>query len=75
MNRMLVGGLLLVVGLIGLFMAACGGFFTLSPLLNLGQGETFGFWIISIPSLVIGTLLLRFSWQRYEKFSRNRPPS
>ncbi len=47
--------LLLLAAVAGLLMSFCGGFFTLTM---LGPGKPHDFLVLSVPSLVIGLLLL-----------------
>ena len=59
--RIVVIFLLGIVGLIGLGMSLCGGMITLSGLSESGHGGEFpasGFLIISVPSLVVGVLIV-----------------
>lgn len=56
---MLIGAALLIGGLLGLFMTACGGYFTLwGSGIGGGSGGMQGFLAVSIPSLAGGVLLL-----------------
>ena len=43
--------LCIMLGLAGLFMSACGGFFTMS---TLAQGSDMGILVISLPFLLVG---------------------
>ncbi|MBC7841856.1 MAG: hypothetical protein H7099_06075 [Gemmatimonadaceae bacterium] len=72
MSRILVGIALLVGGLLGLFMTACGGIFTASSF-GGGSSGIQGVQIMSVPSLICGLLLLRFVWRRTQKW-RSPPP-
>jgi hypothetical protein len=62
-KRILIGAALLIGGLLGLFMTACGGYITLS---SFGSGGIQGFLAISVPSLLGGVLLLRFVKRRVD---------
>lgn len=62
MKRVLIGAALLIGGLLGLFMTACGGYVTAWGLRD--GGGTLGMLYIAIPSLILGLLLLRFVWRR-----------
>jgi len=55
MNRTLLAILLLVGGLLGLFMTACGGFFTVTAFAASGAQ---GILAIAAPSLLAGLFLL-----------------
>ena len=61
--RIVVIFLLCIVGLVGLGMSLCGGAITLSGLTSAGHGGEFpasGFLIISVPSLIVGVLIVFF---------------
>lgn len=62
MNRVVVGILLLIGGLLGLFMTACGGFFSLGMIAEAGYR---GVLVMSLPSFVIGVLLLLFVRRKF----------
>jgi hypothetical protein len=71
MNRVVVGILLFVAGLIGLFMTLCGAYGTLTSL----SSETMrGIALIAVPSLIAGVLLLWFVWRRVRAW-QGRPGS
>ncbi len=72
MRRILIGAALLIGGLLGLFMTACGGYITLS---SFGGGGIQGFLAISVPSMVGGMLLLRYVWRRVGAWQRSTDPS
>jgi hypothetical protein len=66
-KRGLIGVALLIGGLLGLFMTGCGGYFTLWGLgIGGGSGGMQGFLAVSIPSLIVGVLLLLFVKRRVE---------
>lgn len=70
MPRTLVAIVLLVLGLLGLFMAACGGLFTIGGVMDSiagGQKGSYasGMLTISVPSLIAGVLLLGFVKRKY----------
>jgi hypothetical protein len=44
--------LCILLGLAGLFMSACGGFFLVADL--AAKGGSMGFWVIALPSLLVG---------------------
>jgi hypothetical protein len=44
--------LCVLLGLAGLFMSACGGFFLFADLAS--GGGRMGFWVIALPSLLVG---------------------
>lgn len=78
MNRVFVGLLLLIGGLLGLFMAACGGLFTIGGIgdsLRGGQAGAYasGMLVISVPSLAGGVLLLWFVKRRLAAFRASSP--
>jgi hypothetical protein len=66
MNRTFVAILLVIAGLIGLLMSACGGFFAVIGIANPKDQYIGGALVISIPSLLIGLALLWFVKKRYE---------
>lgn len=77
MSRILVGLALVVGGLLGLFMTACGGIFTLTSL-GGGSGGIQGVLALSAPSLVGGVLLLAFVKRKLQAFraaSQGPPPT
>ncbi len=74
MKRVLIGLALLVGGLLGLFMTACGGYITLSGL-GGGSGGMQGVLVISVPSLLAGLLLLRFVRRRAFPPPNPTPPT
>lgn len=65
MKRILVGVLLLVAGLLGLFMTLCGGVFTVTSFGSGGGGYAQGILIIAAPSLIVGGVLLRVVWKQF----------
>lgn len=68
MNRVLVGILLLIGGLLGLFMTACGGIFSVGMLSSEGSRQYRGVLVMSVPAFLLGVLLLRFVWQQFTRF-------
>ncbi len=75
MKRVLIGVALLVGGLLGLFMTGCGGYFTVWGLgIGGGSGGMQGFLAVSIPSLIVGVLLLRFIARRVSASQNPAPP-
>jgi hypothetical protein len=72
MNRILVGALLLIGGLLGLFMTLCGGFFSVGMLMDARNPYTGGLLTISLPSLIVGLVLLRVVWKQVRR--RSLPP-
>jgi hypothetical protein len=69
MNRTLVAVLLLVAGLAGLFMAACGGFFTVTGLFNFKDPYSGALLVVGAPSFLAGAALLWFVRRRYTVFN------
>lgn len=67
MPRILVGLALLVGGLLGLFMTACGGIFTLTSL-GGGSGGIQGVLALSGPSLIGGVFLLMFVKRKFQSW-------
>ena len=49
--------LCVLLGLAGLSMSACGGFFLFADLVN--GGNNMGLWVIALPALLVG---LAFIW-------------
>ena len=70
--RIVVAILLLLGGLIGLGMTACGGIVTLMSLTEKNSGGL-QLWAISVPSLLAGLLLLRVVSRQARKW-RGEPP-
>jgi hypothetical protein len=77
--RILVIIVLGLVGLVGLGMSLCGGFFTLAGLADLGHhaghpGEfgMAGFLIMSVPSLLVGLGLVWLAARGINKQTGNR---
>ena len=70
--RIVVAILLLIGGLIGLGMTACGGIVTLMSLTEKNSGGL-QLWAISVPSLLAGLLLLRVV-SRQARTWRGEPP-
>jgi hypothetical protein len=68
MNRVLVGILLLIGGLLGLFMTACGGIFSVGMLSDAGSKPYRGVLVMSLPSFFAGLLLLWFVWRQFTRF-------
>ena len=65
--RIIVGVLLLLGGLIGLAMTACGGIVTFLAIGDKNMGGT-QLWAISVPSLLGGLLLLRVVKKQLERW-------
>jgi hypothetical protein len=64
--RIVVGILLLLGGLIGLGMTACGG---IVSVMSLGKNSGgMQMWAISLPSLLVGLLLLRLVARQFAKW-------
>ena len=70
--RIVVAIVLLIGGLIGLGMTACGGIVTLMSLTEKNSGGL-QLWAISVPSLLAGLLLLRLVSRQARKW-RGEPP-
>ena len=70
--RIVVAILLLIGGLIGLGIAACGGIVTLMSLTEKNSGGL-QLWAISVPTLLAGLLLLRLVSRQARKW-RGEPP-
>ena len=69
MNRTVAAVLLLIGGLLGLFMAACGGFFAIAGLFDSGRDAYLrGSLVLSLPSFLIGALLCWFVWKRHREW-------
>ncbi len=68
--RIVIGILLIIAGLTGLFMTACGGFFLGNSFINPHEQYTSGSWVISLPSLLGGLGLLWFVFLRLRKSSK-----
>ncbi len=68
MKRVVVGILLLVGGLLGLFMSACGAFISVAMLADRASRQYAGMLILSVPCALVGVLLLWFVWRRFKKF-------
>ncbi len=66
MNRTLVGILLLIGGLLGLFMTACGGFISVVMLADKASRQYAGVLVLSLPAMLAGALLLWFVWRRFQ---------
>ena len=64
--RIVVGILLLIGGLIGLAMTACGGIVSLMSLGKNSGGTQV--WAFSVPSLLGGLLLLRIVARQFAKW-------
>ncbi|MCC7055664.1 MAG: hypothetical protein IT355_20500 [Gemmatimonadaceae bacterium] len=79
MNRTAIAVVLVLFGLAGLFMAACGGLFTVGGLLSMkGDPYATSMLVISVPSLLVGSALLWFvrrHWLRWRAEGGMRPPS
>ena len=73
MSRILVGLALLVGGLLGLFMTACGGIFTVTSF-GTGNGGIQGVLVLSAPSLIGGVLLLLFVKRKFQSWRSASPP-
>jgi hypothetical protein len=65
--RVIIAVLLLLGGLIGLFMTACGGIVTVMSLGEIKRGGL-QLFAICVPSMLGGLLLLRFVAGRYAKW-------
>jgi hypothetical protein len=72
-KRVLIGVALLVGGLLGLFMTACGGYVTVWGLRD--RGGMLGMLFVAIPSLLIGVLLLRFVGRRFKAWQSSDIPA
>ena len=66
MNRTVAAVFLVIMGLLGLLMTACGGFFSIVGIFDTGSGSYLrGAMVLSLPSFLIGAFLCRFVWQKY----------
>ena len=65
--RIVVGILLFLGGLIGLGMTACGGIVTVMMFDTKNSGG-YQLWGLSVPSLLLGLLLLRFVSRQFTKW-------
>jgi hypothetical protein len=72
MNRAIVGVLLLIAGVLGLFMTACGGIFTVSSF-GAGNSGIQGVLVLSVPSLIGGVLLLLFVKRKLQAWRIGAP--
>lgn len=68
--RIVVGILLFLGGLIGLGMTACGGIVTVMMFDTKNSGGYQG-WMLSVPSLLAGLLLLRLVARQFAKWRRS----
>ena len=73
MSRILVGLALVVGGLLGLFMTACGGIFTLTSI-GGGSGGIQGVLVLSGPSLIGGVFLLMFVKRKFQSWRTAAAP-
>ncbi len=73
MSRILVGLALLVGGLLGLFMTACGGIFTVTSF-GGGSSGIQGVLVLSLPSLIGGVLLLLLVKRKLQTWRAGAPP-
>jgi hypothetical protein len=65
MNRTVAAVLMLIFGLLGLFMTACGAYFTVGGLVSRHDAYTGAMLVVAVPSLAIGALLLWFIRTKY----------
>ena len=73
MSRILVGLALVVGGLLGLFMTACGGIFTLTSF-GTGSSGIQGVLALSAPSLIGGVFLLMFVKRKFQSWRTAAAP-
>jgi ABC-type Fe3+-siderophore transport system permease subunit len=74
MNRTVVAMLLLLGGLLGLFMTFCGTVVSIGLVADQASRQYAGALILSLPSLILGVLLLWFVWRKYQRFRAPEPP-
>jgi hypothetical protein len=68
MNRTFVAVLLGISGLAGLFMTACGGFFTVAGLGSLRDPYSGGILMLAVPSLLAGLGVIWLVGRRYKSW-------
>jgi hypothetical protein len=69
--KVLIIVLCTLLGLAGLFMSACGGFFTLATLM---QPDSIGIIALSLPFLVVGALCIWGAVAGIRRATRPKPP-
>jgi hypothetical protein len=72
-GRVLAFLVLFGLGLGGLAMSACGGFFLLGSLFGGGSGELAGIWVIAAGALGLGLLALWGVVRGFRALSRTGP--